>query len=86
MKLLQLMKLKFGYSYSKLIETMKQGGLVKLVPIKVFKSRVSICKSCPNLFQETSQCKLCGCNVFTKASVSHDPFTNELIKCDIDKW
>lgn len=79
------LKLKFGYTYSKLIEAMKKGGLVKLVSLPVFNERIEECKKCKFLFEETNQCKLCGCNVFTKASVSHDPFTNEVIKCD-NRW
>lgn len=77
-----ILKLNFGYTYSKLIEASKSGGIVELVPESEFFSRISICDGCS--YRLENQCLDCGCNIYTKASVKKDPFTRELVNCK--KW
>jgi hypothetical protein len=42
-------------------------------------SRMSICRSCPELIKLTSQCKKCGCFMSIKTKY-------EAAKCPIGKW
>jgi predicted Zn-ribbon and HTH transcriptional regulator len=42
-------------------------------------SRMSICRSCPELIKLTSQCKKCGCFMSLKTKY-------EAAKCPIGKW
>jgi Family of unknown function (DUF6171) len=41
--------------------------------------RFEICKSCPELFAPTAQCKLCGCFMRLKTKM-------ESAKCPLEKW
>jgi hypothetical protein len=44
-----------------------------------YNDRLSICKSCPELIQLTTQCKKCGCNMYFKARLQE-------AKCPLGKW
>lgn len=41
--------------------------------------RFEICKSCPEFFPVTSQCKKCGCFMSVKTKL-------EAAKCPLNKW
>ena len=43
------------------------------------KSRIEICKACPELIKLTTQCKKCGCVMSAKVKL-------EAAKCPIGKW
>lgn len=43
------------------------------------KSRIEICKQCPDLISLTTQCKRCGCFMSAKTKL-------EAAKCPIGKW
>jgi hypothetical protein len=43
------------------------------------KSRIDICKACPELIKLTTQCKKCGCIMSAKVKL-------EAAKCPIGKW
>lgn len=43
------------------------------------KSRIDICKACPELIKLTTQCKKCGCVMSAKVKL-------EAAKCPIGKW
>jgi hypothetical protein len=43
------------------------------------KSRLEICRSCPELIKLTTQCKKCGCVMTIKTKL-------EAAKCPIGKW
>jgi hypothetical protein len=43
------------------------------------KSRIEICKACPELIKMTTQCKKCGCLMSAKVKL-------EAAKCPIEKW
>ena len=43
------------------------------------KSRIEICKECPELIKVTTQCKKCGCVMSAKVKL-------EAAKCPIGKW
>lgn len=43
------------------------------------KSRIEICKVCPELIKLTTQCKKCGCVMSAKVKL-------EAAKCPIGKW
>jgi ribosomal protein L32 len=42
-------------------------------------SRIAVCKTCPEFFSPTSQCKKCGCIMPVKVKF-------EAAKCPLDKW
>lgn len=42
-------------------------------------SRMSICKSCPEYFKATTQCKQCGCFMAAKTKLN-------MAKCPLGKW
>jgi predicted Zn-ribbon and HTH transcriptional regulator len=46
---------------------------------QVANSRMSICRSCPELISLTSQCKKCGCFMNMKTKL-------QAAKCPIGKW
>jgi hypothetical protein len=46
---------------------------------QVSNSRMSICRSCPELISITSQCKKCGCFMNMKTKL-------QAAKCPIGKW
>jgi hypothetical protein len=45
----------------------------------VAKSRIDICKTCPEFVKASSQCKKCGCFMSMKTKM-------EMAKCPIGKW
>lgn len=46
---------------------------------EVAKSRFDICKTCPEFFKLTGQCKKCGCFMAAKTTI-------ESAKCPLNKW
>ena len=46
---------------------------------EVAKTRMSICKACPELIKLTTQCKKCGCFMKIKTRL-------ELAACPLEKW
>jgi hypothetical protein len=51
----------------------------ELAPDVLQEQRYSICKSCPEFINLTTQCKKCGCIMKLKTKLS-------LAQCPINKW
>jgi rRNA maturation endonuclease Nob1 len=47
--------------------------------VEVREKRITICKSCPELFQPTDTCKKCGCFVNAKTWIKNTT-------CPLGKW
>ncbi len=50
-----------------------------LVNKETYKERLNICRGCDEYFKPTGNCKLCGCFMRIKASIS-------VMECPIGKW
>jgi len=52
---------------------------IKLSDQTIYLKRIEICKECPSLFKPISQCKECGCLIYTKAKLDSQ-------SCPLGKW